>query len=251
MDGRRYRELRRERLPAPVRGMVECAWRGDVPAGAAAVHVQRVLPDGCMDLLLAGDELMVAGPDTAAQMSEQRPGTSITGLRFRPGRLPALLGIPACELRDRRIALAELTPRTRRAATAASRRRGPAPGDALAELLSGAGGLLRDAEPVPGRPVLPSGALELLRRGGTVRAVADDLGCTTRTLHRHCLDTLGYGPATVRRVLRFRTAADLLHAGVPPAEAAARAGYADQPHLSREVRALAGVSPGRLAPTTP
>ena len=56
-----------------------------------------------------------------------------------------------------------------------------------------------------------------------------------------------YAPAVLRRVLRFRRATDLLYAGVPLAEAAARAGYADQPHLSREVRLLAGVAPRQLA----
>ncbi|GEL19666.1 hypothetical protein [Pseudonocardia asaccharolytica] len=44
-------------------------------------------------------------------------------------------------------------------------------------------------------------------------------------------------PAAARR---------LADAGVPAAEAAARTGYADQPHLSREVRALAGVPLGQL-----
>jgi len=54
-------------------------------------------------------------------------------------------------------------------------------------------------------------------------------------------------PAVLRRVLRFRRAVALLRAGVAPAEVAARAGYADQPHLSRDVRAFAGVSPARMA----
>lgn len=73
------------------------------------------------------------------------------------------------------------------------------------------------------------------------------LGWTTRTLHRRCLESFGYGPAVLRRVLRFRRAAALLYAGVAPAAVAAAAGYADQPHLSREVRALAGVAPAQLA----
>jgi AraC-like DNA-binding protein len=51
----------------------------------------------------------------------------------------------------------------------------------------------------------------------------------------------------LRRVLRFRRAVALLDAGHAPADVAARTGYADQPHLSREVRALGGASPARVA----
>ncbi|MDN5917628.1 MAG: helix-turn-helix domain-containing protein [Pseudonocardia sp.] len=258
MDHRRYRELAPERLPVALRGMVECAWRAGVPDRDPG-HTQRVLPDGCMDLLLVDDETLVAGPDTAAHLAARRPGSSVTGLRFRPGHLPVLLGVPADGLRDRRVALAELSPRTRRVLEHLPRPDAsvpagthPSPGRVdLALLVHLAGRLLADPDPRPSavaRPPLPGRALDLLRRGGTASAAADELGCTTRTLHRHCLDTLGYGPATVRRVLRFRTATDLLHAGVAPAEVAARAGYSDQPHLSREVRALAGVSPGALTP---
>jgi len=82
---------------------------------------------------------------------------------------------------------------------------------------------------------------------GSVAAIADALGCTPRSVHRRCQAAFGYGPAVLRRVLRFRRAAALLRAGVSPAEVAAAAGYADQPHLSRETRALAGASPGQLA----
>ena len=93
---------------------------------------------------------------------------------------------------------------------------------------------------------LPGWALRALAHGAAATDVADRLGVTSRTLHRTCTTTLGYGPSVARRVLRFRAAAALLYAGRPPADVAARTGYADQPHLSREVRALAGVSPTAL-----
>jgi len=86
-----------------------------------------------------------------------------------------------------------------------------------------------------------------LSRGASAADTAEALGWTTRTLHRRCLAAFGYGPATLRRILRFRRALALLGSGVPPAETAARAGYSDQPHLSREVRALAGAAPAQLA----
>ena len=253
MDRPRYRELAPDRLPVPLRGLVECGWRAEVPAGAAG-HTQRVLPDGCMDLLLIEGRVVVAGPDTAAQLAAQVPGSPVTGLRFRPGRLPTLLGVPAEALRDQRVELADLSPRTRRLAAGsgagadpvAASGPSPAAGD-LHALVALALALRADppAGPAAGPP-LPGPALGLLGRGATAAEVAEVLGCTTRTLHRRCRAGLGYGPATARRILRFRAATDLLHAGVPAAEAAARTGYADQPHLSREVRSLAGVSPGEL-----
>ncbi|BBG02138.1 MULTISPECIES: helix-turn-helix domain-containing protein [Pseudonocardia] len=232
----------REFVPAgPLAWTIECAWQAstDVPRD------QRVLPDGCMDLILLDDRVIVAGPDTTAHLARTAPGTTTTGLRFRPGALPPLLGVPADALRDHRVPLAELLPRT--------------PGVGLVErYLRAVGDGLGDS-PVPlgalpglgGRRLrvaaLPGGAVRALGRGMPAAEVADRLGITVRTLHRRCVGTLGYGPSVVRRVLRFRAAGALLFDGVPPAEVAVRAGYADQPHLSREVRALAGVSPGELA----
>jgi AraC-like DNA-binding protein len=74
-----------------------------------------------------------------------------------------------------------------------------------------------------------------------VTEVAREVGWSSRTLHRQCGAVYGYGPATLRRILRFRRAVRLLDDGLPAVVVAARAGYADQPHLHREVRDLAGV----------
>ncbi|WP_371102522.1 DUF6597 domain-containing transcriptional factor, partial [Streptomyces sp. PU_AKi4] len=69
----------------------------------------RVLPDGCMDLLWNEGRLLVAGPDTRAHLTEGRP-SAWAGVRFPPGTAPALLGVPAHELRDLRVALSDLWP---------------------------------------------------------------------------------------------------------------------------------------------
>ncbi|WP_345943959.1 DUF6597 domain-containing transcriptional factor, partial [Streptomyces sp. SID3212] len=74
-------------------------------AGGTAPY--PVLPDGCMDLLWIGGRLLVAGPDTRAHHSTV-PATGCSGVRFAPGTAPALLGVPAHELRDRRVELADL-----------------------------------------------------------------------------------------------------------------------------------------------
>ncbi|WP_174531163.1 helix-turn-helix domain-containing protein, partial [Micromonospora maritima] len=63
---------------------------------------------------------------------------------------------------------------------------------------------------------------------------------------RRSLALFGYGPKTLARILRMRRALDLAHAGAPLAEVAARTGYADQAHLTRDVREFAGMPPTRL-----
>jgi AraC-like DNA-binding protein len=78
--------------------------------------------------------------------------------------------------------------------------------------------------------------------GANVGIVADAVGWSTRTLHRQCSAIYGYGPATLRRVLRFRRAVRFLDEGLPLSAVAARAGYSDQPHLHREAREFAGVT---------
>lgn len=76
--------------------------------------------------------------------------------------------------------------------------------------------------------------------------VAATVGLSERQLHRRSLAAFGYGPKTLTRVLRLNRALTLARGGVPYAEVALVAGYADQAHLAREVRALAGLPLSRL-----
>jgi methylphosphotriester-DNA--protein-cysteine methyltransferase len=57
---------------------------------------------------------------------------------------------------------------------------------------------------------------------------------------------VGLTPAEYARVERIARAKALLAAGESPASAAARTGFADQAHLTRWVRAVYGVTPGRI-----
>ncbi|MBW5486816.1 helix-turn-helix domain-containing protein [Streptomyces bambusae] len=99
----------------------------------------------------------------------------------------------------------------------------------------------RAAEAGPPDP-LAAAAADLLAAGASVAAVVEATGVGARRLHRHSLDAFGYGPKTLGRILRLQRALDLVRRGVPYAETAALAGYADQAHLSREMRALAGIT---------
>jgi transcriptional regulator GlxA family with amidase domain len=54
---------------------------------------------------------------------------------------------------------------------------------------------------------------------------------------------VGLSPGTVARIARVQRAVGMLsrHAGLP--RTAAECGYADQPHFTREIRAMAGLTP--------
>ncbi|WP_030313565.1 helix-turn-helix domain-containing protein [Streptomyces sp. NRRL B-3229] len=203
-------------------------WTGD---GAG-----RVLPDGCMDLLWNDGRLLVAGPDTRAWVTAGAPSTWV-GLRFHPGTAPAFLGVPAHELRDLRVELADLWPAAdvRRLR---SRIAGAAdPATALEDIV-----LERAA---PADPVLRA-LVASLDAGLPVGVTADELGLGARQLHRRSLVAFGYGPKTLARILRLQRALALARAGVPYAATAARCGFADQAHLARDVRELTGVPLTRL-----
>lgn len=199
-----------------------------------------VLPDGCMDLLWTEGRLFVAGPDTHAYRPDAPPGTRYAALRFAPGTAPALLGVPAHELRDRRVDLAEIWagPTVRRLTERVDA--SPDPAAALEELA-----LRRAAGAGPPDPLLAR-AVAALNAGRTVAATADELGIGARRLHRHCLAAFGYGPKTLARVLRLQRALALARTGLGHADTAAAAGFADQAHLARDLKALTGLRPTEL-----
>lgn len=205
--------------PAPA-GLA-CLWTRTV----SAETVQRVVPDGCTDLMWAPatGALFVAGPDTAAQLAVVAPGT-LYGVRLPPGAFPSVFGVPAHAVRDLRVPLTELVPSAR--------------------LSSFSDMVAFCASRVVEDPVL-SGTASLLRTCD-VRSAAWEIGLSSRQLRRRCLDAFGYPPKVLQRVLRFDAALRLAWNGVPFASVASEAGYADQAHLAREVRALAGVPLGQL-----
>ena len=69
---------------------------------------QAILPDGCVDVIWLDGELLVAGPDTVAQQTTIRATSRYRAIRLPPGMGPAVLGVPAHEIRDARPLLAEL-----------------------------------------------------------------------------------------------------------------------------------------------
>lgn len=230
---------------------VACTWIGHIGT-ADRPYTERVLPDGCIDIIFDGARLFVAGPDTTAVPVTARPGTTFTGIRFRPGHAAAVLGAPAAAVRDQRPDLAEVWGAAAADAVTAGLATAATPARALVVLEHAVRRRVRRVEP---SDTLIDGVVEALgsggRRGpGTVARLADDLGVTERTLHRRCTAAVGYGPKTLDRVLRLRRALAFAGAGCHGLGAiAAASGYADQAHFTREVGRLAGETPSELFKT--
>jgi AraC-like DNA-binding protein len=212
-------------------------WTQQAPAAGA---VLRILPDGCLDLIWADGELLVAGPDTEAHLTTSRRAGDYTGLRFAPGTGPTVFGVPAYELRDLRVPLADLWPAARVRRLTERVHEATDAGIALEEV---AAGRLRQTGPPD--PTI-SEIVRRLRANAAVGVVAEAVGLSERQLHRRSLAVFGYGPKTLVRILRMNRAVAMARAGTTFATVAATTGYADQAHLAREVRALAGVPLGEL-----
>jgi AraC-like DNA-binding protein len=222
---------------APPRGLeqqVACVWIGD----GSAVHV---LPDACVDIVWTQGRLVVAGPATGPDLAAATPGQGRCGVRFRVGAAGAALGLPASALLDEIVPIEEIwgaTGRRLEDRVALAER----PLDALVAgvhaRISGAwDDLVREA-------------VFRLRRGeDSVERLARSTAVSERQLRRRFERGVGYGPRTLRRVLRFQRFLGLAQAGGPLARMAADAGYADQAHLVRDCRRLAGTTPTELVAT--
>ena len=234
MTGPAYREW----AVAPALGVfVACTWaarQGD----DGAPHVAAVLPDACIDLVWDGARLFVAGPDTGPVPVTPRAGGIFAGVRFRPGAAPAVLGVPAPELLDRRVDAADILGAAVAAELADRLYACASPGAAAALLGEAAARLVARAD-------RPDPVVAALVAGGAEAPPVSD-----RAVRRRCTAAVGYGPKTLDRVLRFQRFLNL--AAVTPvrplAHLAADAGYADQSHLTRECGRLAGTTPARLLP---
>jgi AraC-like DNA-binding protein len=235
--------------PAALASALSCVWVSVTPAAGA--RATRVLPDACSDLVWrSGTGVTVAGPDTGPVLVQSPPGSVIAGVRFRPGAGGPALGLPLSVLLDQHLDPADLPaalPGGQGAALVTQVHGGLAPGEALSRLVRLAGDMVTGAPP---DPLVAAAGQHLARTGARVGPVARDLGISERQLHRRCVAAVGYGPVLLRRVLRFRRFVSRVDAGPVPddlAGLAAETGYADQAHLTRESRELAGLTPAALA----
>ena len=158
-----------------------------------------------------------------------------------------LVGIPMHEMFNRDLALRDAL--------------GPA-GDRLEQGVNAAAGwterldmveaylLRRLARGAPPRQEVRRAGGALYASGGRlpISTIMRETGWSARYLSVRFRDEVGVPPKLFAQLVRFRRAVELLAAADPGdlAWVAAAAGYADQSHLSREVRRFSGLSPTGL-----
>ena len=76
----------------------------------------------------------------------------------------------------------------------------------------------------------------------------DTAGLSPRSVERRVARATGLTQGAIHRIRRADAAVGMLARGLTPAEVAHRAGYADQPHLTRSLKHLVGRTPAQLAP---
>lgn len=210
--------------PAAVAPLIECVW-----TRAGGDEGIRIMPDGASDVIWRqGRGTIIVGPDTTARAYVPAAADLLVGVRFRPGAGGAAIGVPLDELRDLQVHARDID-------RAFDLDGDLPPATVVARLLRATAGRRPD-------PIVMATAPRVADR--QVAVLARELSISERQLRRRFHAAVGYGPGTLARVLRFRRFLALLDRGRDDlAGLAFEAGYADQPHLARESRRLAGLTP--------
>ena len=193
-------------------GVIQDIWQvSSLPAGAA-----RIYPDGCQDVIwvkpVNGRSYWKAAPlDARMRVLYSMAGADLWGARLTPG--------------------AQIPPDLVHALDA------DGPDQAAAAIAA----LCAVPEPVRDWLCALRAAPSL-----SVPRLARSLGVSARTLQRQVKSSTGQGPLFWARLMRLRQALSEAQQGLPLAEAAYAAGFADQAHFTREAVAFHAAPPSRL-----
>ena len=230
--------------------------------GPAGVHIG--LPSGLLTLvvpfeeplLLSGGGLdaptpfdgVLAGLATAPTLVHHKGHQHGLQLSLTPAGARAVFGVPAAELAERSVELEDVVGRLARSLREELEGYATWP-ERFAAVERVLLVLVRQYD--RGASVRPEvgQAWRLIRqsRGLTpVRAVAAGVGWSTRHLEQRFRSEFGITPKAAVRLTRFeRSVSAARDPGRRLADVAAECGYADQAHLAREWRDLAGLPPSR------
>jgi AraC-like DNA-binding protein len=232
-----------------------------LPAGRTTV--QRVLQYPVCQLVVAPSYAVLVGPARGLSTRELTGSGWALGAMLQPAAGALLLDVPVSALTDRTVPLDDLahvdgqaTARRVRAAV------GDAPDDATRQqaavlVLEEALSSLPQADE---EGLLVNAVVEHVENDTTVERVSqvcEKFALSERSLQRLTARRIGLSPKWLIQRRRLHEAAGLLAAGDAPdlATVAARLGYSDQAHFTRDFRTVTGLTPGEYAreprPDTP
>lgn len=234
-----YREIL---LPEAVRSAAFCGWEFVMEPGDASPVQHTIPPDGAANLVLvrAADGAFYAslmGPTIASEIVPVMQGWRYCGLRLRPDAARRVIGEqPAIGMRQPLPRGGALEPIWR---------------DLEACLTNGTdwGGTVSALAGAAGGDETIAAAVDwLVASGGTVPipALARAAGLSERHFRRRFQAATGLAPKTYADVQRVRRALILSLNDADWAGIAEEAGFADQPHLIREIRQRFGVAPRQV-----
>jgi len=239
-----YREL----LPHPaLRPFVDRFW---ILTAAAGAGPRRILPDGCIDVIVDVDpdsdgfgQAAAVGTMTRAMLFHPRTRVRSAAVRFRPGGAAPFLRLTADALTDRVLD----------AQDAGARWMAAGAGDAAAGPLAAVATLERSllsrlhAIAEPDRAVAHAVGRLFAATPPSIDDLGRQIGWSRQHLARRFRAAIGVGPKQLARVARLQRAVDCLLNGdardLTLAGAAVDLGYFDQAHMARDFRELAGVAP--------
>ena len=253
-----------EHAPPPdLAPYVACFWSRLASNPVEATTVHRVLPDGCVDIVLAfgaagaaNDDLsnaMGVGPMTKPMLVRGPQPRLYLGVRFKPGCAFVALGVPASELADTQVAYGVLSRTPSRdlepiAAASSDDLR-------LATMVGVVRERLQTGRAVPRSVRAAVRAIVDARGDLRIASLASDIGITRQQLARQFAIHVGVTPKMLARVMRAHAAlarADAARAAHPRdldwSAIAQDLGYYDQSHLIDDFKALTGSTPGEWIP---
>ncbi|MCB1051179.1 MAG: AraC family transcriptional regulator [Acidobacteria bacterium] len=223
-----------------------------VPRNLAAAGVEYILPDGTMHITLREHQPLelyessltlgranLSGIHTRYYAKINRPSACL-GCQLRPASTRALFGIPADQLVNCHLSLAELWPRSEVDGIVDRVIATPNPNQKLDIFESFLLDRLRPIE----IPELLAFSLGFLAQGQPIQAWIAKSGYSHRYMKELFRQWMGVTPKMWQRIHRLnRVTNKAWSSNRAWSDLALDAGFSDQAHLTREFREIAGVSP--------
>lgn len=233
--------------PGDLRDAVECFWVGRWDLRGQEPHVTELLGDPCVHVVAEQGQARVVGVWTRRWVRRLEGVGMVRAAKLRAGAVRAFVREPAVTLTDRLVPLSEVLPVE--AAAFEQQVLSPANDHEAFDRFAAVLRALRDPSVAP-RVAEAVAVAELLRDPEllTVEQLADRAGLGMRALQRLFREHVGAPPKSLLRRIRLQEAALCIERGEARslAQLAAELGYTDQAHLSRDFKAVVGMSPRQL-----